>query len=98
MGRKNTDGTYTATNIVIPEQVVSSVKTEFTEEGLNSLFKFTSENKCQMVGYIHTHPDYDSSPSSIDLHNMAEWINDFPPFLSIIVSIKENNYKVWSQY
>ena len=41
MGRKNTDGTYTATNIVIPEQIVSSVKTEFTEEGLNSLFKFT---------------------------------------------------------
>ena len=95
MGEENENRTYVVCNIVVPEQIVSSDHTEVTQVGNESLINFMVANQCQSVGLYHTHPMYDTLPSSVDLHNQYSHHNMFKEYISVIQSVRDNNTDIW---
>jgi proteasome lid subunit RPN8/RPN11 len=46
-----------------------------------------------MLGWIHTHPDYNAFLSSVDMHNQFLYQCLLPEALAIVVSVRYSNGK-----
>ena len=95
MGRIVEDEVVLICNIVVPEQIISSNHTEVTPSGEESLSSFMISNNCHAVGFIHTHPQYDTLPSSVDLHNLFTYQKLSKHYISVIQSVRDKTEDIW---
>ena len=75
--------------LVLPKQVGGSDFWKTTDEA--QLGTFSADNPgLTLVGTIHTHPGFDSTPSSVDLHQQYELQAQQPSSIAVIVAPERN--------
>ncbi len=77
-------GTFVVSHLVIPSQVgkADSCTTEYEED----VFLFQESKQLQTLGWIHTHPAWNSFLSSADLHCHASYQATLPEAIAIVCS------------
>jgi len=88
LGGKLAKNRFTVTHLVIPKQSGKSDRCDL--ECYEELGEQYDKDDIIMVGWVHTHPQYDVYLSSVDMHNQYEYQNMLTEFVAIVCSIKFN--------
>ena len=83
------DGDFLVNVLVLPKQAGGADFWKTTDEA--QLGKFSADNPAlTLVGTIHTHPGFDSTPSSVDLHQQYDLQVQQPSAIAVIVAPERN--------
>ena len=80
------EGKLVVTHLVVPKQV--GAPDSCTMEAEEEVCTVHSEENITFIGWIHTHPEFDTAPSSVDLHSHHRWQDMLPEAFGLVCSIK----------
>ena len=80
------ESTLQVTHLVIPSQIGDRASCESTGESDTVMWDYFDSEQILLVGWVHSHPLYDSFFSSVDLHGQFQFQSSFPQFLGLVYS------------
>ena len=81
------------THLVIPSQIGDTSSCESTGESDPKMWEHFALSKITLVGWVHSHPLYDSFFSSVDLHSQYQYQNELNQYFGLVYSgIKDSTH------
>lgn len=84
---------YLVTRIIIPPQTVS--QTTCTTTNYSWISNLVYDSGLMLLGWVHTHPQFEAFLSQIDVHTAWEHQRVIPEFFSVVWCGLTNEFKIF---